>query len=565
MKRRALIILITTGLFACKPDGPKADLILSNGRVYTVDRTSSIAEAVAMKDGLILGVGSDGEMNGYKGDSTEVIDLKGQFVYPGFIEGHAHIMGIGANLVNVDLSAAKSYSEVVELVRTRAASTPKGEWIVGRGWHQDKWERTAERMQGGFPTHQALSQAVPDHPVWLVHASGHAGLANERAMDHAGISKRAMNPSGGEIIRDISGNPTGIFNETAAVMISGMIPQEDQALQQRKLALAIEECLKNGITGFHQAGSDEKDIRLFEEFAGDDKLKLRLYVMLDGSDTVLLEDYFQKGPQVGLYNDRLTIRSVKLYADGALGSRGAWLLDDYQDAPGVHGHNVTPLTEIESVVNRALQSGFQVCTHAIGDRANREVLDIYQQAFQKYPEVSTNHRFRIEHAQHIDPEDIPRFAALGVIPAMQAIHMSSDRPWAIDRLGKERIETGAYMWSALIDSGARIVNGTDAPVEPVSSIASFYASVTRMTLSGKPEGGYEATQKMTREEALKSYTLWAAYGAFMDDKKGSIVPGKLADLTILDRDIMTIPENEILATKVIMTIIGGKPVYMPNQ
>ncbi|HCX24729.1 MAG TPA: amidohydrolase, partial [Cytophagales bacterium] len=268
-----------------------------------------------------------------------------------------------------------------------------------------------------------------------------------------------------------------------------------------------------------------------------------------------------KGPQIGLYDNHLNIRSIKLYADGALGSRGAWLLEEYSDAHGVHGHNVTPMEDIEEVVFDGLANGFQMCTHAIGDRANREVLDIYERAFSKYPEQAKDSRFRIEHAQHIHPEDIPRFAKLGVLPAMQAIHMSSDRSWAIDRLGKERIENGAYMWSELIDNGSKIVNGTDAPVEPVSALASFYASVSRKTLKGNPEGGYEPTQKMTREEALKSYTIWPAYGAFMEDVTGSIEEGKLADFTVLDTDIMTVADEEILKAKVKMTIIDGKIVF----
>jgi predicted amidohydrolase YtcJ len=283
--------------------------------------------------------------------------------------------------------------------------------------------------------------------------------------------------------------------------------------------------------------------------------------MLSGSDTTLLAERFGTGPQRGLYDGRLNISSVKLYADGALGSRGAWLLEEYSDAKGVHGHNVVPMDEIEEITMRATESGFQVCTHGIGDRANREILDIYEKAFKAFPDITKDHRFRIEHAQHMHPDDLPRFAELGVLPAMQAIHMSSDRPWAIDRLGKKRIEEGAYMWSDLIDNGSKIINGTDAPVEPINPLPSFYASVSRKTLQGKPEGGYEPAQKMTREEALLSYTLWAAYGAFMEDEVGSIEVGKRADFTILDKDIMTIHEEEILNTAVSMTIVDGEVVF----
>lgn len=559
--RKLLPILLISLIFSCQDKPQPADLLMTNATIYTANDAQPTATAVAVRDGRIVKVGSAEDLAVYQGDITEVMDLKGQYVYPGFIEGHAHIMGIGSNLVNVDLMGAQSYDEVIEMVRKRADETPEGEWIIGRGWHQDKWNQTPERLFKGFPTHHQLSEAVPNHPVFLKHASGHASLANAKAMELAGVDKNTPDPNGGEVFKDVTGQPTGLFNETASGLVAKVIPEETKELRARKLQLAIDECLKNGIVGFHEAGSGFKEIEVYEDFATNDELKLRLHVMLHGRDSALLNAYFEKGPQIGLYDYHLNIRSIKLYADGALGSRGAWLLEEYSDAEGVHGHNVTPMSEIEGIVKAGLENGFQMCTHAIGDRANREVLDIYERAINAKPAISEDHRFRIEHAQHIHPEDIPRFAEMGVIPAMQAIHMSSDRPWAIDRLGKERIENGAYMWSQLIDNGSKIVNGTDAPVEPVSALASFYASVSRKTLQGKPEGGYEPTQKMTREEALKSYTLWAAYGAFMEDQTGSIEEEKLADFTILDKDIMSIPEEEILNTRVVMTIIDGEVVY----
>ena len=544
-----------------KKQAEQADLVLLNTKIYTVDPSGTVAEAVAVKAGKIIQVGPNHEIGKLAGDSTQVIDLSGSFVYPGFTEGHAHMMGIGSNLINVDLMDAQSYDDVITRVKARAMNTPKGEWILGRGWHQDKWINQPEVMLKGFPTHEALSEAVPDHPVWLSHASGHAGLANAKAMELAGVNAQTMDPVGGEVFRDLSGRPTGLMNETASGLIYKHIPEEATAMKSRKLSLAIEEALKNGITSFHDAGCGQDDIDLYESFAKEGQLKVRVHVMLDGSDSALLSQRYQIGPQQNLYDDHLNVSAIKLYADGALGSRGAWLLAPYTDAPDVHGHNTTPMDEIETVVQAGTLHGFQVCTHAIGDRANREVLDIYERAFKKYPELKTDRRYRIEHAQHIDPEDIPRFASLGVIPAMQAIHMSSDRPWAINRLGKERIEAGAYVWRSLIDSGSKIVNGTDAPVEPINPIANFYASVTRKTLNGTPEGGYESAQKMTRTEALLSFTQWAAFGAFMEDKTGSIEVGKLADFTILDQDIMTISEDNILQTQVIMTIIDGKVVY----
>jgi len=359
----------------------------------------------------------------------------------------------------------------------------------------------------------------------------------------------------------IDGRPTGIFNETAQGLIGKAVPENSPETDRRALELAIRECVENGITSFHTAGQNRAEIDLFKAFVDEGKMNIRLYVMLSGREEELLQKYYDKGPEIGLGEDRLTIRAIKLYSDGALGSRGAWLLEEYLDAPGQFGHNVTPMEDIERITRDGIQAGFQVCTHAIGDRGNQEVLDIYERAFKDFPESATDHRFRIEHAQHLHLDDIPRFAEMGVIPAMQAIHMSSDRPWAIDRLGKQRIEDGAYVWQKLLESGAKIVNGTDAPVEPVSAIASFYASVSRQTLAGTPDGGYEADQKMTREQALRSYTLDAAFGAFEEEIKGSVEVGKLADFTAFSKDIMTVPVNEILDTEVLYTIVGGKVVF----
>ncbi|MEQ9404536.1 MAG: amidohydrolase family protein [Cyclobacteriaceae bacterium] len=542
-----------------------ADLIVFGGNIYTMD-DSKVVEAVAVKSDTILFTGSKSETMAFSGDESRIIDLKGKTMVPGFIEGHAHIMGIGYNLLNLDLREAKSYEEAVDMVAERAKQTPKGQWILGRGWHQDKWDEQPEGMMKGFPTHDLLSEKVPDHPVWLRHASGHAALGNQKAMEMAGVDGNSPQPDGGEIFMGLNNQPTGLFNETAQRLIGRVIPQSTIESDRQALKLALDECFKNGITGFHQAGSGGNNINLYKEFAEKGELKLRLYVMLNGRDTALLADYFAKGREENLYNGQLSVRSVKLYADGALGSRGAWLLEEYEDAPGVHGHNVMPMEDIEEITARAYKAGFQVCIHAIGDRANREVLDIYERTFKLYPEgAPAEPRFRIEHAQHFHPDDIPRFAEMGVIPAMQAIHMSSDRPWAIDRLGRQRIDEGAYMWQALLRSGAKIVNGTDAPVEPVTPMASFYASVSRKTLKGTPEGGYEPAQKMTREQALRSYTLDAAYGAFLENETGSIEAGKWADLTILDNDIMTIPEEAILNTEVVMTIIGGEVVYEKEE
>ena len=566
------LFLLNIALFitSCEKP-PKYDLLLINGNIYTMDDSNKKAEAVAVNEGKIVFIGNNTEVEKFRRENTEVIDLEGKTMTPGLIDSHAHFLGIGYNIMNLDLSSTSSYDEIVAMVADAAKSAEPGDWILGRGWHQSKWNTQPEKIVKGFQTHELLSEVSPENPVFLRHASGHAAFANAKAMEIAGVS--TIDPEGmemhevegGEIIRDELGNPTGIFNETAMGIIGKHVPNENIESNSKAMELAFEECLKNGLTSLHDASSDSLAIATYMNFVDEEKMKMRLYIMLSSSDTVLLNDWYAKGPAIGLGNDFLTIRAIKLYGDGALGSRGAWLLEEYNDRPGHFGHETTPMSYIEKVTTEGLENGFQVCTHAIGDRTNREVLDIYEAAFEANPKKAKNSRFRIEHAQHINGEDIPRIGELGVIPAMQAIHMSSDRPWAIERLGKERIEEGAYVWKKLLESGAKVINGTDAPVEPVNPIASFYASVTRKTLAGEPEGGYEPSQKMTREEALRSYTLDAAYGAFEEDIKGSIEVGKLADFTVYSQDIMTVAEDQLLDTEIEYTIVGGKVAYKKDE
>jgi predicted amidohydrolase YtcJ len=548
-------------MYNCSNNADIADTIIHNGTIYTVDPSRPLAGAVATKAGKILFVGSMEEAGSFRGNQTKMIDLQGSTMTPGFIEGHAHFMGVGQSKLSLDLMPTTSYEELIQLVAAKVQTVESGEWITGRGWHQDKWDSISAPIVQGFPTHHALSAVSPDNPVFLKHASGHAALANARAMEIAGISAKTEADEGGEVFRDQIGEPTGIFNETAQGMISRHIPENDDKTMQRVFDMAIKTCLENGITGFHDAGAGPSVIDLYKKNLQSGKMRIRLYVMLDGSNQSLLSSYFATGPEIGLGDDFLTIRAIKLYGDGALGSRGAWLLDDYEDMPGEFGHSTTPIAHISEVCKEAVGHGFQVCTHAIGDRANHEVLNVYEEALPGSTDQPNALRFRIEHAQHLHPNDIPRFADLGVIPAMQAIHMSSDRPWAIDRLGEQRIVDGAYVWQDLLQSGARIVNGTDAPVEPIDPVACFFASVTRQTLEGQPPGGFEPRQKMTREQALKSYTLDAAFGAFEERIKGSIEVGKYADFTVFSRDIMKVPEEEILQTRVLMTIVNGEVAY----
>jgi predicted amidohydrolase YtcJ len=568
MRKTASILLWGAALAfisACSSH-PKADMVISGGSIYTADANQSMVESVAIVDGLIVFAGSAKDVEKWIGKSTEVVDLKGATMTPGFIESHGHFMGLGYNELNIDLMQVTSYEEMVELVRAAAEKLGPGQWITGRGWHQSKWTTQPDVLVEGFQTHDLLSAATPNNPVFLRHASGHAGFANAKAMEIAGVNQLALESlakemEGGEILRDALGNPTGIFSEPQAMnLITRHIPETTPETDRQAFELAVAACHRHGITSFHDAGIDRATIEFYHSMQKEGKMGIRMYGMLTGWDRQLLEEWYQRGPLVDPEHF-FTIRSIKLNCDGALGNRGAWLLEPYTDRPDHHGHETVPMEFVAETSSKALKAGFQVCSHAIGDRANREILDRYQKAFETNAAQATNHRFRIEHAQHLHPEDIPRFGQMGVIAAMQAIHMASDRPWAIDRLGEKRIVEGAYVWQTLLQTGAKVINGTDVPVEPIDPLASFYASVTRKTLKGQPEGGYEPSQRMSREQALLSYTLDAAFGAFEEDIKGSITVGKLADFTVFDKNIMTVEEDEILDTHVVMTIIGGEVVF----
>lgn len=561
------IALVTILFIACEsPKKESATLLIYGGTIYTVDSAQTTVEAVAVKANKILYAGLLTEAEKYKTEATKLIDLKGKAMTPGLIEGHGHFMRLGHTELELDLQTTTSYQDIVDAVAAAVSKAKPGEWITGHGWHQSKWTTMPEETVNGFQTHELLSSVSPDNPVFLSHASAHAAFANAKAMEIAGIQTLAkegvdkLAVEGGEVMRNVLGQPTGIFNERAMGIIAKHIPETTPEKEEKAFQLAIAACHRNGITGFHDAGIGKETIALYQQMKAEQKMGVRMYAMLTGWDEELLSEWYQKGPMVDKEH-LFTIRSVKLNCDGALGSRGAWLLDEYTDRPGHFGHETLPMAFVKETALNGLQHGFQVCAHAIGDRANKEILDRYEAAFTETPTLVHDNRYRIEHAQHLHPDDIPRFAQLGVIPAMQAIHMASDRPWAIDRLGEKRIKEGAYMWQALLQTGIPIVNGTDVPVEPLNPIASFYASVSRKTLKGLPEGGYEPAQKMTRAQALRSYTLDAAYGAFEEDIKGSIVTGKLADFTIYNQDLMTVAEDKIMDTKIAMTIFDGKVVF----
>lgn len=563
MNNRLVISFLFLFFISC--ESQKADMIIHNGMIYTMNDLNPTAEAVAVSSGKIIALGKYTDLDPLITPRTKIINLRGATMTPGIIEGHGHFYGLGLAKMQLDLSKTESYQDLVDMVSDAVENSKPGEWILGRGWHQSKWSDDKSDFVKGFQTHERLSEISPNNPVWLKHASGHAGFANQKAMDIAGVNKETEFGFGGEIIKDLSRKPTGVFNERAQGLISEKVENnlgEDSDL--RAIELAVKASLENGVTSFHDAGIGRRTIEVLREAIDRDILKVRIYAMLTSRDTTLLNEWYKKGPEIGTGGDLLTIRSIKINADGALGSRGAWLIDEYSDRPGHYGMPTQSMDYVYSVAKQGIKTGFQVNSHAIGDKANREILNEYEKVFNEHPELAIDHRWRIEHAQHVAPDDIPRFGRLKVIPSIQGIHMSSDRPWAINRLGQKRIEESAYVWRDLINHGAVLINGSDVPVEPIDPIASFYASTTRKTLKGLPDFGYEPKQKMTRIEALKSYTINAAYGAFEDQIKGSIEIGKYADFTVFSQNLITIPEEKILDTKVLYTIVNGVVEYQAN-
>jgi predicted amidohydrolase YtcJ len=534
-----------------------ADLVVTNGHIYTVDNARPVVSALAVRAGRIIFVGSDAEARALATPTTTIIDLHGATVVPGFTDAHAHLLGLGTTLQRVNLAGTQSYDEVIARVRDFARNVRPGQWILGRGWDQNRWP-TKE-----FPTHDALTRAFPNNPVVLTRIDGHALLANARAILLARLLPSTAEPAGGRIIRTAAGLPTGVFIDNAQSLITRGIPKPSRAETRGAILGAIAEANRWGLTGVHDPGEDAATIDIYEELARQGNYNLRNYVMLSdpgepGSSAAQRNPYIQRGPQSALYDGHLWIRAIKLYADGALGSRGAALLAPYSDEPTNSGLLVSRPEHIRAWADWALRSGFQINVHAIGDRGNRIVLDAFDSALRRYPRA--DHRFRIEHAQVISAQDIPRFATLGVIPSMQATHQTSDMRWAEDRVGPQRIR-GAYAWRSLLNTGVIIPNGTDFPVEEVNPLLTFHAAVTRQDPTNWPAGGWYPEQKMTREEALQSMTIWPAYAGFQESMLGSLTPGKYADFVVLDRDIMHVPDTEILSTRVTSTWIGGKRVY----
>ncbi len=567
MKKVTLFFLITliTIMNGCGSKIKKANLVLTNANIITVDEKLPKAQAVAVVNDTIAAVGSNEEIKDYIGKNTKVLDLKGATVIPGIIESHAHFFAVGNSLTELDLSTAKNWDEIIAAAADKAQSLKPGEWIVGRGWHQEKWDPPASPNVDGYPIHTELSKATPRNPVIFFHASGHALFANKFAMDLAGITKETKDPTGGRIVRDSTGQPIGVFEEDAEELINKVYEKylskrsekEIEETYKKQAELASYEAIRNGITTFHDAGESFKMIDLMKKFIDEGIIAPRMYVMVYEDNIKRLKKLLPKYKIIGYHNNHLTVRAYKRYIDGALGSRGALMLSPYNDKPGYSGLMVTPLNTLEKEMRIAFDDGFQVCTHAIGDKGNRLILNLYEKIFGDKA-TNNNFRWRIEHAQHLSTQDIPRFAKLNIIAAMQGIHCTSDAPFVIKRLGYERAKRGAYAWRKLLDVGVTICNGTDAPVEKLNPIPNYYALVTRRLPDGTE---FFPEEKMTGMEALKAYTINGAYAAFEENIKGSITPGKLADFTVLSEDITAIPDSEILNVKILKTIIGGKVVF----
>lgn len=566
-------LILTLGAFVSpavsRAQNAPADLVLRNGKIVTMDAKTPQGQAIAMTGDRITAVGTDAAIQRYVGPGTKVIDLQGHLAVPGFNESHGHFTGLGSSLTQLKLMGVPSWQEIAAMVADAAKKAKPGAWIRGRGWHQEKWNRSPGRVVKGFQTNDLLNTAAPNTPVVLEHASGHALIANARALDLAGVTADTPNPPGGEIIKDETGKPTGVFVDAAQSLIYRALekslaqrsPEEQKADFRNEVHLAVENALENGVTTFQDMGESFGTIGAIKQIVDEGDMPLRLYILVD-QDEVRPDnvDALVKHRMVDYGNGHLTVRAIgEITADGALGSRSAWMLKPYNDDPTNTGLNVTKMSRIKEIAELGIAHGYQISVHAIGDRANRETLDAFEQLFNEHHVKSDTLRWRIEHAQHLSPSDIPRFGKMGVVASMQAIHECSDAPYVIPRLGYQRAEAGAYVWQKLWKTGAVVTNGTDVPVEDISPIASYWCAVTRDKVG--TDSAFFPAQKLSRQQALQSYTTNGAYVAFQEGENGSLTPGKWADVAVLSGDIMTLPPQSILGTKVLYTIIGGKVVY----
>ncbi len=539
---------------ACMPLGvmaetTSADSVYLNGNIYTVDSNFSKATAIAVKGQNLIYVGNDKDVKKLIGKETKVVDLMGRTVVPGLIEGHMHFPGFGEKLLQID-AFWKPKADILAAVKAEADRLPDGDWIVGRGWNQEVWAGSQ------FPSKEDLDAVAPNNPVALTRTCGHALWVNSKAIEIGGITKDTPNPVGGEILKDKSGNVLGVLTDTAMNMVRGKIPEYSEARKKEAYIKGQQELFSYGFTTVMDAGSGSTTIKYIKDLYEENKMDIRIYGFVNSGDSA--KEYYKQGPQIGLYDNRLTLRGIKFFSDGSLGARSAWMLAEYSDRVGHLGNGRYTNDEFYALIKEARENGFQVATHAIGDAAVRQCVDIYEKVLKEQP--LADHRYRIEHYQVSTIEDIERIAKIGIIPAMQSVHATSDKNMAEDRVGAERIK-GAYAWRKVIDKGSVIVNGSDAPVELVNPYHGLYAAVTRMDRDGNPTGGWYSEECMTREEALKSFTIWAAYGQFEEKLKGSLEVGKLADFAVIDRDVMTCPASDIKDANALMTVVGGKVVY----
>ena len=551
---------------AAAPSVAPADVVLRGGTVATVDPALGNTEAIAVSGYEITAVGSNDEISAYIGPETEVIELDGRFAMPGFIEGHGHYMGLGRAKQILDLTKVKNWDEVVTMVAGAVDKAQAGEWIFGRGWHQDKWDSVPEDAVDGVPLNDTLNAVSPDNPVSLRHASGHAGFFNDAALAAGGVDNETADPPGGTIVRTPDGRATGLMRETAQRLLNEAIgiyegrltPEEMDQIDRERVMLAGDEALAHGVTSFQDAGSSFETIDFFRKLEEEGNLPIRLYVMVRRESNELMDQALPQYKMLPEGNDYLTVRSIKRQIDGALGAHGAWLLEPYEDLTDTAGLVLEEVDDIERTAEIAIKHGFQVNTHAIGDRGVRETLDLYERVWERLEVDGKPLRWRIEHSQHIDPVDVPRYGQLGVIASVQAIHGTSDGPWIPSRLGDERAKSTSQPWRDLFSTGAIVTNGTDVPVEPIDAISSYYASVSRMMINGEK---FYPEHSMTRVEALQTYTLNNAIAAFEEDIKGTLTPGKYADIVVLSQDLLTVEEERIPQTTVDFTIVGGVIKY----
>ena len=542
MNRFASLLMLGSALAAY---AQTADIAVINAHIYTVNAKMPQAKAIAVRQGKIVAVGED--VSKSIGPATKVVDAHGATIVPGLIDSHGHVRGLGTALDTVDLRGIASEKEIAAKVQAAARQAKPGEWVLGRAWDQNLWATKQ------FPGAESISAAAPDNPVALTRVDGHAVWANKKAMELADINAATKDPQGGRVMRDGSGKPTGVFLDNAMGLVNRRIPAPTQEQIERRLLHALQECARLGMTTVHDAGVEQADIDGYKSLIRKALMPIRVYAMVRGPSGPALDAWLAKGPEIG---DYLTVRSIKLVADGALGSRGAAMLEPYSDDPGNRGLLILNRAVIRGVAEKAVPRGFQVNTHAIGDAANRAAIDAYGDVL-KGP---NDHRFRVEHAQVVAPEDFAKFKQFSVIASMQATHATSDMPWAETRLGPERVK-GAYAWQTFMKLGVRVTDGSDFPVESPNPLWGLYAAITRQDKTGQPAGGWFPNQRMTREQALRSWTVEGAYAAFEENKKGSLEVGKMADFIMLSGDVMTMPEIEIWKTRVTMTVVGGKIVH----